>query len=300
MTICAAAFAAESKIIVSIADKALSYGDHIQWDSDSSKILKLSHGGLIMFAGNEDHASRVLAGLVARAEDINRKPRNHTIEICERAYKDSLDELTQAQCLTPRLLKKQEYLDSITGPKVNRYILSVAKEIDAFRMNCQFLICGFDSENKSFILDLDHPGTITDMSNAGFHAIGSGWDKAVARMLFNEHKREHDTVRVLYDSFDAKAHAEMAAGVGYEWDAVVSICSPVGFCDITQDIKDIVERAWSKFNRSPFEKHDRKKDLPLPPVNWKRQLNALMSAQVMSKLSRIETVENEKSQGAKA
>jgi hypothetical protein len=33
MTVCLAAFAQNHQAIVCIADKGLSYGDHIQWDS---------------------------------------------------------------------------------------------------------------------------------------------------------------------------------------------------------------------------------------------------------------------------
>jgi hypothetical protein len=41
MTICCAAFGDNSKAIVCIADKGISYGDTIQWDSDSSKIFPI-------------------------------------------------------------------------------------------------------------------------------------------------------------------------------------------------------------------------------------------------------------------
>ena len=80
------------------------------------------------------------------------------------------------------------------------------------------------------------------MTVTGFHAIGSGWDKAVSRMLFNEHKREYEVARVLYDAFDAKASAEMAAGVGFAWDAVIIMGGPVGFCDVSKNIKELIER----------------------------------------------------------
>ena len=58
MTVCTSALAAEEKAIVCMADKALSYGDTIPWDSDSSKMFALSNEALvIMFAGSEEPTS---------------------------------------------------------------------------------------------------------------------------------------------------------------------------------------------------------------------------------------------------
>jgi len=46
MTICAAALAAKSRAIVCVADKAISYGDVVSWESDVTKIVPLAHPGL--------------------------------------------------------------------------------------------------------------------------------------------------------------------------------------------------------------------------------------------------------------
>ena len=47
MTVCVAALAADFNAVVCVADKALSYGEYIQWDSDSSKIVKINPSGTL-------------------------------------------------------------------------------------------------------------------------------------------------------------------------------------------------------------------------------------------------------------
>jgi len=153
---------------------------------------------------------------------------------------------------------------------------ALADEIKAFDMQCDLLVCGFESFDEPFILNLGHPGIATDMTMTGHQAIGSGWDKAISRLLFSEHKRTHSIGRTLYDLFDAKANAEMAVGVGYEWDAVVILKN--GYHDVTQEIKDLIEQVWGKFNRSPFEPYNRKEHMKPPPRDWPEKLDSLIAS----------------------
>src|SRR5260370_32269922 len=97
MTVCAAALSENSKAIVCISDNGISYGDYIQWDSDSSKmfVVKEKIGPVIMFAGSDEANSRVLASLIAHENDIGENIRK-TAEICERDYKQSVDQLVEA------------------------------------------------------------------------------------------------------------------------------------------------------------------------------------------------------------
>jgi hypothetical protein len=64
VTICTAAIAADSTVIVCIADKALSYGQNIEWDADSSKITTLDNNkSLILMSGSESQINRTLRKL---------------------------------------------------------------------------------------------------------------------------------------------------------------------------------------------------------------------------------------------
>ena len=121
-------------------------------------------------------------------------------------------------------------------------------------------------------MDVSFPGIVTDMSINGFHAIGSGSEKAISRLLFDEFRRIHRLERTLYDCFDAKANAEMASGVGYAWDAAV--ITAAGIKEVPTRIKDLIEKIWAKYTRSPFEQHNQKQDIALPPEDWQKKLQS--------------------------
>jgi hypothetical protein len=280
VTVCVGALAADMRAIVCVADKAISYGDgYIQWDADSGKITKLNPGGALVMVSDEGNAPRVLAKLFEKAAQVGGKKRSETVALCEGQYKDAVDALVEATFLKPRLLDRDAYLKAITQTKVNHLMRSLADEIKAFDMKCDLLICGFDVDSVPFILDVCSPGIASDMTLTGFQAIGSGWDKAVSRLLFSEHKRTHSIARVLYDCFDAKANAEMASSVGYEWDAVVIVGGKAH--DVPKDIKELLEAVWGKANRSPFDKFDRKEDQTVPK-KWKETLGKYCNGLVVA------------------
>jgi hypothetical protein len=273
MTVCLAAFAQDHKAIVCIADKGISYGEHIQWDSDNTKIALINDKGTtVLFAGGEEATARILSALVARGDELG-DDREKTRKICEQEYLIAMNELIEATFLRPALLDRNEYLAALKQTSLNEHIYSIAKKIEKFEMDCAFLICGFDSRNSAYLYDLQPPGIATNFFTTGFQAIGSGWEKAVSRLLFAEHKRTHPIHRVLYDVFDAKANAEMASGVGYEWDATILVKGRCTF-QLTEEPKKLIERVWAKFNRSPFDKR-KKEDYPPPPTDWKEAFEEL-------------------------
>ena len=271
MTVCVAALAADSQAIVCVADKALTYGDRIQWDSDSSKILKINPSGtLALISGDEEPISRVLANLIIKANDFWGKSISTSVKSCEDEYSSAVADLVEAKFLRPRLLDSVSYLKAVTGKKINHMMRSLADEIKAFDMDCDILMCGFDANVAPFILHVTHPGIATNLTNTGFHAIGGGWEKAISRVLLSEHQRDHSIERTLYDAFDAKVNAELAVGVGYESDACVIL--PNGAHNVPKEIMEIIERLWGKANRSPFDKYSSKIFEKGPPKNWKEKL----------------------------
>lgn len=275
MTICAAALAAKSKAIVCVADKALSYGDFITWESDSTKIVRLSHPGCVaMFSGEEEGTSRVLSALLAR--DNLGSTTSEIAKACESEYKTCVEELIALKLLNPRLLTREHYERAVSGRQSNSVIEGLSAEIKAFDIECEFLICGFDSNSKPFILYQSRPsGTVSDLTMTGFGAIGSGYNHTLARLLFLSHKREDGLDKVLYDICDSKFSAEMSPSVGVDWDGVIIYLDKNGKPQITavdEDANALIESVWfHKMALSPYEKA-RGGDPDLPPKNWKAKL----------------------------
>jgi hypothetical protein len=272
MTVCVAALAANSGAVVCVADKAVTYGHHIQWESDTSKIVAInpSKSALVMFSGGNEGTSKMLSRLIVRAEEIG-SDAEATLKICEDEYKAELEEQIDSRFFRPHGFKRTEYIAATSGPSINEHVRDIADDIRDFDMDCDLIVCGFDSSAHAFILNVRHPGVGQDLTSTGFHAIGSGWDKAIARMLWSQHKRVHPIERVLYDAFDAKANAELAFGVGYAWDARIVIPNkePV---TVSSKIRDLTERLWDECVRSPFEPWNPDDYAKPPPRTWKSQL----------------------------
>jgi 20S proteasome alpha/beta subunit len=277
MTICAAALAAKSKAIVCVADKAITYGDIISWESDVTKIVQLAHPGcVLMMSGSEESTSRIISEL-ASLESLG----NTVAEIkkkCEKTYQKCVQEILDQKFIYPRLLTRAIYEQAMSKENVNAVIQGISAEMAKYVVDwidCSLLVCGFDSKKSPFILNIAAPnGIVTEMTSSGFAAIGSGFEYTQARLLFLSHERSDGLDKALYDIFDAKASAEMVNTVGADWDsAVVYLCGDEIKVKFTEDkIDELIERAWfHSAALSPYEKREEGHPDP-PPRNWKGKL----------------------------
>jgi 20S proteasome alpha/beta subunit len=269
MTVCVAAISSDGECIVCVADKALSYGDYIQWDSDCTKISDLRGQAVAMFSSDkESHITRLVRSLWEIGNFQSH--RYELIKSIEEKYRNAYEEMQIAEILTPQMLSKDTYLDAIASGTINEHLHDVARKMQKFELGCDALICGYDEAGEQYILHVGSPGVVTDYTGIGFHAIGSGAEKAVAQLLFAEHRRTYDTARTLYECFDAKAHAEMAVGVGYEWDAC--FVKSDGPHPVSKEAKSLIDSVWAKANWSPFKTEPELDDMDLPPENWRQEL----------------------------
>jgi hypothetical protein len=277
VTVCIAALAGNGPgtAIICIADKAVSYGDQIQWDSDSSKITTLDNNkSLILLAGSEDPTSRVLRKLDPLKAEFS-GDRNKLMKTLEEKFKEAFAEEQEITVLHPQMMTREDYLKAISGGTINRYMESLAVDVRNFVFDCALLVCGFDNQNSPYIILLESPGRAVDCTNTGFAAIGTGAEKAISELLYAEYARSHGIARSLYDCYDAKLFAEMAPGVGYEWE--MRLITAVKAVPLHDGAKPLLDKVWVKYSRSPFEKR-KNDDLPNPPKDWEMQLRTLVAA----------------------
>lgn len=110
-----------SRTIICIADKALSYGGHIQWDADSSKITTLDNNeSLILMAGSEDPTSRVLRKLDSLHDQFS-GDRNNLMAILEDKFKETFAEEQGTAILHPQTMTREDYLKAISRGPISRY-----------------------------------------------------------------------------------------------------------------------------------------------------------------------------------
>jgi hypothetical protein len=273
MTVCIAALSAKGACIICLADKALSYGD-VSWDSDSAKIIPLGKNEAVALTAGSDRYITRLLGKITEFSGYT-EPVITVIKFLEEKFQECVREIQDIEILLPRMLTREQYLSAISGTGVNEHIKGIDRDLRSFQFDCELIICGFVKKSLPYILLLEPPGLVTDCTNNGFCAIGSGAEKALSRLLFVDHKREHGVAHVLYDCFDAKANAEMNFFVGYDWDAYLLSGGRVK--TVPQKAKPLLDRVWAKRNRSPFTKTRDPDDLPPPPRNWEMQLRQIVA-----------------------
>jgi 20S proteasome alpha/beta subunit len=276
MTVCIGVLAAESKAIVCVADRYITYRDDIAGDTDSAKILPLGDNGThAMIAGADTSIGRVLAKLVLR-DDLG-KSKEDTQTYCEEAYREAEREILERRYLGP-FLSSDEYKRALLKKRVNSVIRSISRKIDKDRewdtelptFSCSFVLCGFDQQKHPYLLSLESPGICTDMTLSGFCSIGSGSSYALQRLLETGWERKFPIDRALYEVFDAKIQAENDPNVGYDSDVIVLTADKS--VPMPEDTKTMLDRAWIKLNRSPYVKFDRDEHVPLPPKDWMKKL----------------------------
>src|SRR5579862_6654919 len=164
MTVCIGVLAAETKAIVGVADRYITYSDDIAGDTDSSKILPLGENGThAMISGADSSIGRVLAKLVLH-DDLG-KNKEATQKYCEEAYKDAEREILELRYLGP-FISSEEYREALLKKRVNSVIKSISKKINKDRddnnseptFSCALVLCGFDENKKPYLLSLDSPG----------------------------------------------------------------------------------------------------------------------------------------------
>lgn len=280
MTVCIGSIAASGGMIVCVADKALTYGvgaDEIVWASDSSKIVTLDRTGTVaLSAGTEGPSARFLRKLQATCDF--RGPIPEIITVLEAQFGQCVEEVQDIEVLRLNGLSRQEYVQALSEggndliAEIRTQMMSKARSYD-----CEMLICGYSGHSSPYLLHIGPPGAVTDFTNIGFHAVGSGAQQAISRFLSVDHERSDGVVHTLFDCFDAKASAEIMPSVSYEWDACFIQAGSIGH--FPPEGKRLLDRAWADRNRSPFRKL--KKDdpdrLPKPPRDWQMRLRGYVA-----------------------
>ncbi len=263
----------KASAIVCVADKATTLGEDIQWESDTDKIVELGPSGpVLLTSGDDRNISRLVKGLKKQLKVQNV---DEIVRTCEDVYGRCFAELTTRQHLSQILMSPKEFVAAVSGTAINPFVEGVARKMAKYNMDCDVVLCGFDSSGRPFLVQAESPGVATDVTSQGFEVIGSGSDRAAPRLLWSGYERAHSVDRLLYDVFDAKANAEMNVGVGYEWDATIVVAGRI--VRVPTEIKQLVERAWIQYSYSPFEQRE-PDDLPKPPRNWKEQLKKYITS----------------------
>lgn len=275
MTVCVAALAQTDKIIVCVADKALSvdteFGGSLSWDSDATKIIPLSDGrSVAMTAGNDTYVTRLMRKI--RLFDGFDGPLSVTIQFLEDKFSECLTEIQDIEILQAHGISRPQYQaaflrtkQSVAIDRISHHMREKAQSLDL-----EIMVCGFDDRKSPYILTVGAPGWVKEHTANGFYAIGAGSPQALARLLVTDYKKTNLVAHTLFDCFDAKVTAELSPFVGYEWDGYL-LYDDRG-SPLAKSAEKLLNEAWAFRNRSPFKTAKEPGDHDDPPADWQEQI----------------------------
>lgn len=274
MTVCVAAIAEESKSIVMIADKAVTYGA-ISADAGIEKMQGIGDSGwFALMSGNLPDCEAVIRRAVFRLP-IERTYES-MLSCLEGAYKEVQSEWLEAVALRPLLLTREDLLarPASLQPLADQTIQLANQRLQQLNFDVYLLVCGFEA-NKPHIFTVVRPGVAQSHDTTGFAAIGNGNEAATARLLWNYADEEDDLDVALYQVVDAKTYAEMVQGVGAASDAwVLSEGQPIAKVPI--EIVDLLNDVFQRASRLPFKPRENWYEIEESAEDWEAELKQLL------------------------
>lgn len=291
MTVCVAALAKDSRAIVMVADKALTYGDNVYrpamtGETGIVKMLPLGDSGWnALVAGSPTFADLVVrrAANVASADPDVANSVTEMMECVKRAYQQEREQAVIDEVLQPRLLTKELFVarDAKMLPLDSTYLIDVANRIAQYNCDCSLLVCGFDGSNEGAIFTVNNPGVAASHALAGYGAIGIGDEIAISRLLWRQAEAEDDVDVALYQVFEAKAHAELIQGVGGSSDAWVM--TPGRTAKVEPETIELLEMVFISASSIPFKPRPGWYEPQSPPPDWERKLKRFMRKLMLAK-----------------
>jgi len=131
------------------------------------------------------------------------------------AYQEQLREEATGTVLARYGWTLESFLQNGYGALGPESFADIRKQYESVKLDCEFMVCGFDSGHEAHIFTVSDPGTSKDRSTIGYWAIGSGEYMALASLMAREqHIPTRSIEKTAYYVCEAKFMAELAGGVG--------------------------------------------------------------------------------------
>jgi hypothetical protein len=220
MTVCIASMCGaepdEPKRIVAVADMKASSPQGSN-EAASTKSKWIAQQWLALFAGNDISPCLPICRAV---EQGFKEAKENTVEkmtaLFAAAYKSCLSGLAADIVLGRWKLSMENFLESGRknfGPDVFDNLCS---QIEQVRLQCQFLVSGFDKYEQPHLFTVSNPGIAENRDTPGYYAIGDGSSAAMSILGFFKQNKVTTLARTYYNVLAGKYMAESSAStVGY-------------------------------------------------------------------------------------
>lgn len=210
MTVCIAGIARDETIIAA-CDMMVSTGEFVA-DNMALKFRTVHPDWNVMFSGND--VTRIVPLLRKTSLALSGDHKRALSEV-ENAFRDCFhEELIQKQTdlvLARYGLDMTTFLDTGMDRFGETTFTSMKYQLDQLSLDCSFLVFGRDQLGEAHIFTVEDPGIVCNHDLYGFWAIGSGGNRALSSLFFQEYRQSLPDWKAFYYIAEAKFMAEGGA-----------------------------------------------------------------------------------------
>lgn len=278
MTVGIAALAENRGAIVLMSDKQLTEEPSgLKINSVDVKGFLLDNGWLVLYAGSGTFAHLVveLANKdleVAQGEGKGSPEGAVGVMLwLKAAYAKAYDAMTRFDLFGPKLLDREMFVRRTYNEATIRQVEGLLEQFIQDD-TCDLIAAGFDVDGDAQIVMVNAE---TEEVSDSFATIGSGRDMAGAHLSWRGSGFTDRLPRVVYEVFEAKAHAQRNVYVGEQTDAFVLFRNgPMGSVYLSKDTKDLLSDVIAYHDNVPLVRspRDEEKKPKEPPTDWEQIL----------------------------
>jgi len=242
---------------VTISDLMLS-SDFMSAETSTTKFQTISSSGkwASMFAGSPSVNGGIMTSVYGLLEG-KQESFDEVVAAFEKAFRLALKRKIDGELLSPYGLDRDAFFKRGRGYFGEEEFSRILYQLNAIKLETSFLVVGFDPNSFPQIFSVFDPGVFEDHNHLGFHAIGTGWMRALGS-LYGTYDGDLSTLDLIYRLCEAKFLGESALGVGK--DTFIDVISPDGTHQVLypQQVEPI-RSIWLKKEFRQFQlRHARK------------------------------------------
>ncbi|OYW55786.1 MAG: hypothetical protein B7Y80_04590 [Hyphomicrobium sp. 32-62-53] len=227
MTVCIAAICnahdETGPIIVTAADRMITIGE-IEYEPQQTKAIILASQTVALLAGDMTFHAAVVPRVEERIrEDLQEHPDNINVARISEIYAEEFAyrrrRMAEQHILVPRGLDFDRF-NSRQNTMAHYQVSNIDNELLAYRTDAIAIIAGLDPTG-GHIFVVENPGISHSYDVPSFACIGSGEYLARTQFMVKRYSRSWSFPDAVWITFDAKARAQSAGGVGRETDMYI-------------------------------------------------------------------------------
>lgn len=244
VTVCIAAICKNefgNQAVVMVSDRKFTAGSHT-YQPNQTKHISFSSSVVGMIAGSiSNHAAMCQSTMRSLAADPA-----PTVETVAKFYAQSFSELRARQAERALLAPCGLTLYSLTHDNSIPHELAthLMERVRRYALDEEFISAGIEPSGVAHLWKVYDPGWETCEDGAGYAAIGSGAEHAMAHFMHFGYTRDWTVARALFLAYSAKKRAETDPFVGSHTDVAVIGPGQIAYGPLNDSLHDDLEKAY--------------------------------------------------------